>query len=559
MAPAKIFRNLLLILFLITVFPFTPALARSTSQETLKEHIIKFYLDPALVSDADFARSVLSKYVQDMNIILAKNTNRRLVFEPQSGLILTTTQPHTNSARPPLPTTGFEIWVHAVHTDTPLSYGGYAGIDASGAGVLAGLHWTRLYDPDQLSGDQVLDYSIQLNNMLHELAHVFGAGIGEYYNLATIQDTTGNTPFLNINLNDPADPYWSDKADFLSDPLLRLTRSASRQEYLATVRYSTLTATILSGDYRNGISSLSHFTVQVLDPNGQPVPAASVKVWNIQAGAPYPSQLLFDVLTDENGQVTLPWGGNGSPHSGYNFLRLIKAYKEGTPISQPRYISIFDADRALLVWGQTEWLISLSPIAPTPPSAEKKTETFYSLPTQEGIIIESSRTSGRGSAIQRATQTFTLGDDRADRQMRAILSFDTSSLPDNATITRATLKIRRQGIIGNNPFATLKNILIDIRLGAFSTSPNLQAADFQAPASLNAAAVIRSQAEAGNWYVATLSDPALSLINLSGITQFRLRFQKEDNANSQTDALKFFSGNATIEDRPILIIEYSLP
>ncbi len=559
MAPRKFFRNLFLTLFILTILPLTPALAHSAAEGTLKEHVIKFYLDPALVSDPDLARAALSKYVQDMNVILAKNTNRRLLFDPQTGLILTTSQPHTNSARPPLPTSGFEIWVHAVYTDKALSYGGYAGIDSSGAGVLAGLHWTRLYDPDQLSPNQVLDYSIQLNNMLHELAHVFGAGIGEYYNLATIQDTTGSEPLLNINLNDPADPYWNDKTDFLTDPLLRLTRSASRQEYLATVRYSALTATILNGEYRNGIPSLNQFTVQVLDQNGQPVPAANVKVWNVQGGAPYPSQLLFDVLTDENGQVTLPWGGSSSPHSSYNFLRLIKAYKDGVPISQPRYLSIFDADHARLVLGQTEWRISLAPIVTAPAAPEIKTEIFYSLPTQEGITIESSQTSGRGGATQRATQTFGLGDDRANRQMRAILSFDTSSLPEQAVITRVTLKIRRQGIVGNNPFATLKNIAVDIRQDAFSTSPSLQAADFQAPASLSAAGVIANTPEPGNWYFASLKEQAFSFVNKAGLTQFRLRFQREDNGNSQTDALKFFSSNAAAEDRPILIVEYYLP
>lgn len=559
MAPGKIFRVFILAIFILTVLPVVPAVAAPASDAPLKEHILKFYLDPALVSDLEFAKSVLPKYVQDMNTILSKNTQRRLVFDPQSGIILTATKPHSDSARPPLPTQGFEIWVHAIYTDKALSYGGYAGIDSSGAGVLAGLRWTRLYDPDQLTAEQVLDYSIQINNMLHELAHVFGAGIGEYYNLATIKDTTASEPLLDINLNAPADPFWSNKADFLSDPLLRLTRAPSRQQYLNTVQFSALTAAILNSDYRNGVPSFTSFTLQVVDANGQPVPFANVKVWNVQGGAPYSSQILWDVVTDENGRVTLPWGGSGSPHNSANFLRLIKAYKDGTPISQPRYVSIFDADIAQLVLSQTEWQITLTPIVNAPSAPQILSATFASQPAQEGMTIESSRTSGRGGATQSATQTFSVGDDRSNRQIRAILSFDTSALPNQAVITRVTLQIKRQGVVGSNPFSTLKNLLVDVRRGVFATSAALQPADFQAAAHLNSVAIFTNVSATPNWYRADLKEEAFSFINASGITQFRLRFQKEDNSNAKADLIKFFSGNAPAADRPILVVEYYLP
>jgi hypothetical protein len=72
-----------------------------------------------------------------MNTILAKNTNRRLVFNPETDIILINTQPHTNQAVPPLPVENFEIWAYAVPANSTVSYGGYAGIDVSGAGVLA--------------------------------------------------------------------------------------------------------------------------------------------------------------------------------------------------------------------------------------------------------------------------------------------------------------------------------------------------------------------------------------------------------------------------------------
>ncbi len=286
--------------------------------------------------DIDFARAVLPKYVADMNTVLAKNTRRRLVFDPATGVISTATQPQTNSAPSPLPTEGFEIWAHVTKSNYVASYGGYAGMDKSGAGVLAGLYWLRIYDPDQLAPGDVLDYTIQLDHMLHEMAHVFGAGLGEYYSLATVTDATQVAPLLNINVMNPADAYWSDKPDFMADPLLRLTHAATRLQYLSQVQYSALTAAVINGDYRNGIPSFTQYTVQVLDHNGRPVPAANVKVWSVVARAPNSSTLSFDGQTDANGQVLLDWGGVGYPHNQSNLLRLIKVYDaDGSPIAQP--------------------------------------------------------------------------------------------------------------------------------------------------------------------------------------------------------------------------------
>ena len=369
MAPKllSVIRVLVLSLTLCLTTIATSALAASPSAAPpIKQHIIKFYLDPALVPDLEFAKTVLPKYVSDLNIILAKNTNRQLVFDPETDIILTSTKPQTDSATPPLPTEGFEIWVYATHTSNAASYGGYAGMDASGAGVLAGLYWTKLYDPDNPRPSDIQDYSLQLYYMLHELAHVFGAGIGEYYNLAQITDTTNTAPLLNINIDDSTDGFWSDKTDFFADPLMRFTSTSIRSAYLGAVRYSNLTAAVISGDYRNGIPSFDHYTVQVSDTNGQPVTSAEIKVWNVKGASPYASQLLFDGPTDANGQVVLPWGGIGDPHNTNNFLRLIKVYKNGLAIAKPKYVSIFDADIAKLVNGDSSYSVSI--VANNPPT-----------------------------------------------------------------------------------------------------------------------------------------------------------------------------------------------
>jgi hypothetical protein len=333
------------------------AQSNGQDQPVLKEHVMKFYLDPALVPDLDFAKGVLVKYVDDMNAILQKNTDRRLVFDPESGVILTSTQPHSDWAPPPLPVENFEIWAYAVQTRFPVSYGGYAGIDRSGAGVLAGLKWTRLYDPAQLTATQVVDYWTQVNNMLHELAHVFGAGYGEYYGLASIQDTTAVAPLLNINVYDQNDSFWSNKADFKTDPLLwnpaqvsLLGQQPNREALLKFVQYSQLTAAIISGNYRNAAPSvdLSQIGIKVVDANGLPLDSAQVKVWSVAGGYPYRSQLLIDGFTNSSGELKFAWGGQANPHNSYDFLRLIKVYKDGY-VASVTYVSIYDTDVTRLV------------------------------------------------------------------------------------------------------------------------------------------------------------------------------------------------------------------
>lgn len=328
-------------------FPVSAAEAQSLA--AVKEMPFKFYLDPALVTDMDFAKTALSGYVEDMNGILAKNTNRRLLFNPETDIILASFQPHSNSAQPPLPVDGFEIWAHAVKTSYNYSYGGYAGVDDGGAGVLAGLKWTKIYDPTQLSSADVTDYWTQVNNMLHELAHIFGAGIGEYYKLSTIQDTTGEQPLLNINIYDQNDSFWSSKSDFMTDPLLKnaaLDNSAlGRAGLLGSVKFSALTAAIISNDYRNELPTvdLSQINLTVLSADGSPLNGAKVKVWSVAGGSPYQSQLLAEDFSNAAGGFSFAWGGPANPHNSTDFLRLIKVYKDGYTASA-RYVSIYDAD-----------------------------------------------------------------------------------------------------------------------------------------------------------------------------------------------------------------------
>ncbi len=178
----------------------------------------------------------------------------------------------------------------------------------------------------------------------------------------------------------------------------------------------------------------------------------------------------------------------------------------------------------------------------------------------DGWILESTETSGLGGTMNSAATTFNLGDNAVRKQYRSILSFNTASLPDNAVITKVTLKLKKQGITGGgNPVTMFQGFMVDIKKGAFGTAP-LALTDFKATASKTVGP--QSPALNAGWYNLNLT-PAKAYINKlatgGGLTQIRLRFKLDDNNNAIANILKIYSGNAGAANRPQLVIEYYTP
>jgi uncharacterized delta-60 repeat protein len=184
--------------------------------------------------------------------------------------------------------------------------------------------------------------------------------------------------------------------------------------------------------------------------------------------------------------------------------------------------------------------------------------TFISQAANDGWILESTPTSNVGGLQNSNTTTFNVGDDLNNKQYRSILSFNTVSLPDTAVITSAQLKIRIQGVVGTDPFATFGNLLVDIRNGHFGNFIGLEPADFSALTSVGTyqehiLPIIN------NWYGVNLSAANLGFISKVGVTQFRLRFSLPSDNDKVADYDKFFSGNAPTGYQPQLIVTYYVP
>jgi hypothetical protein len=198
----------------------------------------------------------------------------------------------------------------------------------------------------------------------------------------------------------------------------------------------------------------------------------------------------------------------------------------------------------------------------------KKSSVVYPYPVMypksigayDGWVRESTEISNVGGSMDSTATTFRLGDDATKKQYRGILSFSTKSLPDNAVITKVTLKVRKQGIIGGgNPVTNFRGFMVDIKNGFFGTTV-LQASDFQTRASKTYGPFMT--ALSGGWYNIDLTNGKTYINKLAtngGLTQIRLRFSLDDNNNGVANYLSLFSGNAPAAARPQLIIQYYVP
>ena len=186
--------------------------------------------------------------------------------------------------------------------------------------------------------------------------------------------------------------------------------------------------------------------------------------------------------------------------------------------------------------------------------------TVRSISTQDGWVLENSENGNAGGSMDNTAIPLRLGDDAARKQYRSILSFNTALLPDNAVITRITLKLRKHSITGGgNPLTTFQGFMTDVRKGTFGSAA-LQVTDWQAVANKTLGPF--TPALISGWYTLDLTTAKLQinkLATLSGLTQIRLRFQLDDDNNATANYLSIYSGNAALASRPQLIVEYYVP
>jgi len=205
------------------------------------------------------------------------------------------------------------------------------------------------------------------------------------------------------------------------------------------------------------------------------------------------------------------------------------------------------------------WKVSLSSVTDTGPCVK---EFFYSQAAYDGWIRESAENSNTGGLLNTSDLVFRVGDANLDKQYRGFLHYVTTRLPDNAKISQVSVQIKLHSIDSTDPFTTHGKLWVDVKNGVYGASAPLVVTDFAAASSTNFAGSFSYVPSllAYKLYRASLKYEALDDINLTGPTQFRLRFNLDDNNDDSADYLKLFSGNMPVPfNRPVLRVWYYVP
>ena len=126
-----------------------------------------------------------------------------------------------------------------------------------------------------------------------------------------------------------------------------------------------------------------------------------------------------------------------------------------------------------------------------------------------------------------------------------ILTFDTSSIPDGALVTAASIYLMRESAVGTNPFTSgdLGTVVIDVVSGSFG-APGVETSDTSATADAGDTGYTAGTASSDHYAVRIdITGSGLAVINDQGTTQIRAHFPAPGTGSS-VDQVSFYDGDA---------------
>jgi hypothetical protein len=170
------------------------------------------------------------------------------------------------------------------------------------------------------------------------------------------------------------------------------------------------------------------------------------------------------------------------------------------------------------------------------------TVTFSSIAAEDGYV--KANADGSSPAVGAFT-TLAVGRGTDGKQNRTLLSFDTSSLPDGASIIAATVTVTYSSGSGD-PWSTPagNSLVVDVRRGTFGAAAT-ETTDWAAAADAAAAASIAGFAS-GTKTSSSFSASGRGAINATGRTQLRLRFSQDPAATAYVFLAQGASATLTV-------------
>ncbi|MEF2280249.1 PHB depolymerase family esterase [Deinococcus sp. YIM 134068] len=181
--------------------------------------------------------------------------------------------------------------------------------------------------------------------------------------------------------------------------------------------------------------------------------------------------------------------------------------------------------------------------------ATTTTTTFSSVVAEDGYVAANSRAATTGGYVV-ATGGIGVGDN-ADAPWKGVLSFDTSALPDGATVTGARLTVRYSLAPNGTPWVGGAGLNADLRRGCLGAACTLGTDDYAGAVTAAGAATFAAPAGtgAGTVLTAPLNAAGLGAVNPTGRTQVRLTFAGGTaGGNGRSDYVTLGEGaQATLE------------
>lgn len=179
----------------------------------------------------------------------------------------------------------------------------------------------------------------------------------------------------------------------------------------------------------------------------------------------------------------------------------------------------------------------------TPPPGGTKTAVLPSQATNDGYVKASATGAGPAVGTLEGTYGVAVGRGADGQQNRTLLSFDTSSVPDGATVKRAYVTVTYASGSGD-PWAAGNRMVLDVRSGCFGTGCATGADDWSAAASASEVAEIGRFTSGAQ----TSTDfAAVNEVNDTGTTQVRLRLASVPAATAYVFMKSGASATLTVE------------